>query len=100
MAYVNEEKDLIDKMQKQGIIQKSTSPWSNPLLLVMKKNGTVRPCVDYRKLTSVTKKDAFPLPRIQDCLDTVSCGVLLMLFDQDLSHLWRRYLRTFEKVQP
>jgi hypothetical protein len=34
MAYANEEKNLIDKMQKQGIIQKSTSPWSSPLLLV------------------------------------------------------------------
>ena len=62
MAYANEEKNLIDKMQKQGIIQKSTSPWSSPLLLVMKKNGTVRPCVDYRKLNSVTKKDVFPCP--------------------------------------
>jgi hypothetical protein len=62
MSHDNEEKNLIDKMQKQGIIRKSTSPWSSPLLLVMKKNGTVRPCVDYRKLTSVTKKDAFPLP--------------------------------------
>ena len=54
MAYANEEKNRIDKMQKQGIIQKSTSPWSSRLLLVMKKNGTVRPCVDYRKLNSVT----------------------------------------------
>lgn len=79
MAYANEEKNIIDKMQKQGIIQKSTSPWSSPLLLAMKKNGTVRPCVDYRKLNSVTTKGA--LPRIQDCLDTVSGAALFSTFD-------------------
>ena len=63
--YANEEQNLIDKMQKQGIIQKSTSPWSSPLSLVMKKNGTVRTCVDYRKRNYVTKKDAFPCPEFR-----------------------------------
>jgi hypothetical protein len=58
MAYAEDEKKLINTMQRQGIIQKSSSPWSNPLVLVMKKNGKIRPCVDYRRLNSVTKKDA------------------------------------------
>jgi hypothetical protein len=39
MAYAEDEKKLIDTMQRQGIIQKSSSPWSSPLVLVMKKNG-------------------------------------------------------------
>jgi hypothetical protein len=60
------------QMQEQGIIRKSSSPWSSPLVLVIKKNGKVRPCVVYRRLNAVTIKDAFPLPRIQDCLDTVA----------------------------
>jgi hypothetical protein len=64
MAYAEDEKKLINTMQRQGIIQKSSSPWSSPLVLVMKKNGKIRPCVDYRRLNSVTKKDAFPLPRM------------------------------------
>ena len=81
MAYAEDEKKLIDTMQRQGIIQKSSSPWSSPLVLVMKKNGKIRPCVDYRRLNSVTKKDAFPLPRIQDCLDTVSGATLFSTFD-------------------
>ena len=81
MAYAGEEKNLIDQMQKQGIIQKSSSPWSSPLVLVMKKNGKIRPCVDYRRLNAVTKKDAFPLPRIQDCLDTVAGASHFSTFD-------------------
>jgi hypothetical protein len=61
-------------MQEQGIIRKSSSPWS---VLVIKKNGKVRPCVDYRRLNAVTIKDAFPLPRLQDCLDTVAGPTIL-----------------------
>jgi hypothetical protein len=45
MAYAEDEKKLINTMQRQGIIQKSSSPWSSPLVLVMKKNGKIRPCV-------------------------------------------------------
>ena len=83
MAYAEDEKKLINTMQRQGIIQKSSSPWSSPLVLVMKNNGKIsRPCVDYRRLNSVTKKDAFPLPRIQDCLDTVSGATLFSICDE------------------
>ena len=81
MAFASEEKKLIDKMQDQGIIQKSNSPWASPLVLVMKKSGKLRPCVDYRNVNSLTKKDAFPLPRIQDCLDTIAGSTLFSVFD-------------------
>ena len=47
----------------------SQSLWSSPIFLVRKKNGKVRTCIDSRRVNEVTKKDAFPLPRIQDCLD-------------------------------
>jgi hypothetical protein len=59
----------------------------------MKKNGKIIPCVDYRRLNSVTKKDAFPLPRIQDCLDTVS-GATLKNLNQRKSHrlnIWGKF---------
>ncbi|CAC5357182.1 Retrovirus-related Pol polyprotein from transposon 17.6 [Mytilus coruscus] len=81
MAYAGEEKKLIDQMTNQGIIQKSTSPWSSPLVLVLKKNRKVRACCDYRILNRATKPQAWPLPRIQDCLDTVAGRVIFSTFD-------------------
>jgi hypothetical protein len=81
MAFAGEEKKIVSEMYEQGIIQKSNSPWSSPLVLVVKKNGKIRPCVDYRRLNAVTVKDDFPLPRIQDCLDTVRGSTLFSTFD-------------------
>ncbi|UYV66564.1 K02A2.6-like [Cordylochernes scorpioides] len=59
----------VDKMLKGGIVQLSGSPWSSPVVLVKKKNGSWRFCVDYRHLNKITKKDVYPLPRIDDTLD-------------------------------
>lgn len=62
----------IDKMLREDVIEPSNSPWAAPIVLVKKRDGTTRFCVDYRKLNSVTKKDAYPLPRIDESLDTLS----------------------------
>ena len=56
-------------MQNSGVIKPSESPWASPIVLVRKKDGSIRLCVDYRALNSVTKADSFPLPRIDDILD-------------------------------
>ncbi|UYV65614.1 hypothetical protein LAZ67_3004865, partial [Cordylochernes scorpioides] len=61
--------DEVNKMEKLGIIQPSESPWASPVVLIRKKDGSWRFCVDYRRLNKITKKDVYPLPRIDDTLD-------------------------------
>jgi len=64
-------KNEIDEMLKQDLIQPSTSPWSFPVVVVKKKNGKFRFCVNYKPLNDVTKKDNYPLPRIDEILDSL-----------------------------
>ena len=63
---------LIEDMLGKGVIRPSTSPWASPVVLVSKKDGSMRLCVDYRRLNSATKRDSFPLPRIDDTLDALN----------------------------
>ena len=64
--------ELIDKMLQEGVIKSSNSPWASPVVLVAKKDGSTRFCVDYRRLNSITKLDTFPLPRVDDSLDLLA----------------------------
>lgn len=68
----DEARRLLAEMLKKDVIQKSSSPWASPIVLVGKKDGSIRFCVDYRKVNGVTRKDAYPLPRVDDTLDTLS----------------------------
>ena len=67
-----EVEDTVKQLNEQGLIEPSSSPWSSALVLVRKKDGSLRCCVDYRRLNAVTIKDSYPLPRIDDTLDALS----------------------------
>lgn len=58
----------LDDMLQRGLIEPSDSPWASPVLLVKKKDGTMRFCIDYRKLNDISRHDSYPLPNINDCL--------------------------------
>ena len=62
----------IDEMLSKGVIEPSTSPWASNIVLVKKKDGSTRICIDYRRLNAVTEKDAYPLPRIDEVLDQLA----------------------------
>jgi hypothetical protein len=64
-------KQLTDMLRK-GLIHPSASPWGSPVLFVDKRDGTIRLCVDYRKLNEVTIKNKYPLPKIEDLFDQLN----------------------------
>ena len=61
----------IQDLLERGIIQPSASPYATPIVVVRKKNGELRLCCDYRKLNAKTRRDSYPLPRIDECLDAL-----------------------------
>ena len=69
---MKKEEECVADMLTGGQIEASDSPWSSPVVLVTKKDGGTRFCVDYRRLNDVTVKDAYPLPRIDDTLDMLA----------------------------
>ncbi len=71
----------IKKMLTDGIIRPSKSPWASPLHLVEKKDGSLRPVVDYRRLNKLSIPDPFPMPRIEDLIDGLSSARFITTLD-------------------
>ncbi|XP_064292537.1 uncharacterized protein LOC135309870, partial [Plodia interpunctella] len=74
-------RDMVQEMIDAGIVQESSSPYASPIVLVRKKTGDKRLCVDYRALNKRTKKDHYPLPLIDDQLDRLAGNKLFISLD-------------------
>jgi hypothetical protein len=61
----------IQRMLKAEVIDPATSEWASPIVLVAKPDGSTRFCVDYRKLNAITVRDSYPLPRMDECIDSL-----------------------------
>ena len=85
-----ETQELLHKMLQKDVIQPSCSPWASPVVVVRKKDGSPRFCIDYRKLNKVTKKDAYPIPRIDDTLDALAGSCWFSTLDL-ISGYWRSH---------
>ena len=70
-AVRREEMAQVQQMLASDVIRPSNSPWASPVVMVKKKDGSLRFCVDFRQLNAATVKDAHPLPRIDDLLDAL-----------------------------
>jgi hypothetical protein len=94
---LKEQMKQVESLLQKGLIRESTSPWGAPVLFVAKKTGEWRMCIDYRALNALTVKNAYPLPRIQECIDKLGMATHLSIIDM-VSGYWQ--MRVDEKDVP
>ena len=81
VQFAGEEEKELSKMLEAGVVQPSISEWASAPVLVRKRDGTVRFCIDYRALNNATVKDVYPLPLVEDCVDTLSDNIWFSKLD-------------------
>ena len=85
---LDEVREHLKLMLDAGVVQLSNSPWCNTVVLVRKKDGSLRFCIDFRRLNTLTIKDSHPLPRICETLESLAGAALYSTFDLN-SGFWQ-----------
>ena len=80
-AFRDEFKKTLMEMKEAGMIVDSKSPWCSPVRLVKKPDGSIRVCVDFRKVNNVTVKDSFPIPKIEDIFSHLDKAIIFSTID-------------------
>jgi hypothetical protein len=80
-AYRDTVRKELQEMEKNGIIEPSRSEWASPIVLVPKKDGTLKMCVDYRRLNSISEADAYPMPRIDKLIKRLGGARYIITMD-------------------
>ena len=86
LGFAGEEEAQLKKMLGAGVIRPSVSEWASDPVLIRKRCGSVRWCVDYRALNALTIKDVFPLPLVDECLDTLAGNVWYSKLDANSAY--------------
>ena len=95
-ALVDEVREHLKEMLEVGAIRESTSPFSSNVVIVRKRDGTIRFCIDYRKLNQRSTKDAYPIPRIDDTLHALAGSKYFSTLDLK-SGYWQVELKESDK---
>lgn len=80
-AYREEVSKELQEMEDSGIIEPSCSEWASPIVVAKKKDGSIRLCVDYRKLNAASPMDAYPMPRVDELLDKLGNSKYITTLD-------------------
>ena len=88
--------EVTDDMLNKQVIRNSTSPWNSPLILIKKKDGTFRPCIDFRKLNNITVPEKFPIPMISDILQSMHGARFFSTLDLESSY-WQTAIDETDK---
>ena len=80
-AYREAVKSKLEEMLANNVIEESKSEWSSPMVIVGKKDGTIRICVNYRKLNAISETDAYPMPRLDELIDKVGRAEYISTLD-------------------